>query len=268
MTFKELNNKNKFIKIVLNNVQVVLKKGLNSNPRLENRRSDLSKKEMFIVDTFHYVMEVLSKIETIDYEFIFLNPYPRNKLWEKMFNRIDYIEYHTECYLNNIIGIFDRYLLLINFLYDLGFQNKDVRYHLIISNEHIRKEQIKDNLENFNTALQNTRSLCNFTKHRGRLSDKNLDEMRMYKFILGNNKIISKRKFELFYKVQLSHYISKQKIKIKKNNNNIRKFCDVLFNNLSGEYKKRLNTFDKNGSKIADRNKKLAEDKIRGSKIN
>ena len=148
-------------------------------------RSLMSEKEKYISDTFGLSMEVVRKLTSLHYSYIFLKSYPT--LWKKTLKRVDYIKYHLEAYYNNLIGIFDRCLLLVNFIYDLGFQEKYVRYNLIISNSHIKKEKVGSILNSFYTALSKIREYRNLITHREEIKDEELTPLSTYETVKQND---------------------------------------------------------------------------------
>jgi len=249
MTLKELYSKNKFISKILKDNQVILKKdlkiGLSSK---KTWKTKISTKERFVIETFYFITEVLVKLETIDYYLAFLNSYPKTKLWEKTFSRTDYLRYHTESYLNSIIGTFDRSLLLINHLYDLGFKNKDVKYHFIINNKHIKDRKIGKLLRLFNKTLKGVRKSRNFIQHEGRFFDEGLDEAGKYEFIFRHGiKLTGKEKklYKFVFDLKIRIYLSGKKKEIKENNKKLIKIINIFFDILFDQYVDQLKKFSK-----------------------
>ena len=229
-------HKNDFVKSAIIESCNVTSKILKSDPKLENKnnRSRMSKKEKTIIDLFYYTNEVLSKLQTLEYYLVFLNSYPNSKSLRKISSRSEYIVYHFESYLNNVIGVFDRCLNLINFVYDLGIEDKHVKFELIISNKHIKNEPIREIIILFDKVLKNIRKLRNSTTHHRRYSDEDLVKMNMLERIIKHQKDLKLTNkqisgYKILLKMHSSSYIRKNKKSIKDNNNNIFKVCDYLF---------------------------------------
>lgn len=245
MSYDELL-KNAFLQFLFEETQKFIKKEFKNNPKLENRnaREKMPNKEKYIVDTFQRATETLFKIESLSYYIAFVNSYPKTKMWDKTFGRADFIRYHTEAYLNGISGVFDRCLLLVNQVYDLGIQEKYAKYEIIISNKHLQKSPTKKVLVIFNKAITKIKALRNFSNHQGRYADKELDKMSTYEFLLRSNAKFTKKqkniiKF-LVLKFGFNSYINKKKKEINENNKKINQLCDVLFSTLLDKFKSEM----------------------------
>lgn len=241
MTKDELYKKNKFFRDILDrNVELIKKDGF-GNKKIE--RSHLTAKEKFIIDTFQLVSEIASKLDAIDSCIVLINSFPGSARWKKHFLRSEYIRYHLEVYYFNVIGIFDRLLLLVNHVYDLGFKGKDVKYGLIISNSHLQGTDTLKVLQKFYKALQNIRSVRNMIAHQSRLTDKELDDVQRYEFILEKSPGLSKEmRIMLKLKVRMgfSAFVQKKKKEIKSNNSAIIEALHVSWSSLLTKYTSQL----------------------------
>lgn len=202
----------------------------------------LSDKEKFYIGTFHNGSEIISKVEALNHCIAFINFYSKTKMWDRNFLRADYIKYHLEVYYGNIIGISDRCLLLVNHLFDLGFKPRDAKYELISSNKHLKGERTLEILTLLNKGLQGVRSVRNYVAHQGTLSDKELDDIRMYEFLLKNSKTLDRklqRLMKIYIKLGFNSYIREKKKEIIKNNGTIIAVIDKLFLSVSKKYLKK-----------------------------
>ena len=208
-------------------------------------RASFPKKDLFVGDTFTLMNEIMSKLELLNYCVAFLNSYPKNQLWEKTFGRSDYVKYHLETYYGNVTGIFDRCLLLINFIFSLGIQDKDVKYNLIVSNDNLRGYKIKTALENFYKSISKVKQVRNRLDHRTRYSDDELDEIAVFDSVFRKGGLSTKlkRDLELPLKLAYASYLKKQKKGIKENNKNMIKLCDYFFDALFDKWSERLDSF-------------------------
>lgn len=242
---------NSFVKTVISRSDSLTSKILKNDPGLEkkNHRDSLTEKEKFDADVFDSVCEITHKLEMLNYVLVFINSYPKKKVWEKTFSRATYISYHYESYLNNIIGVLDRCLLLINFIYDLGIEEKYVDIRSITSNKHIKGETVKKFIDLFDKLISGIRYSRNIVMHRRRFSDAELDKLGRYEFCMQNQenlKLSKKQKdaFNILLKLGFSSFIRKSKKDIKKNNLIIIKLCNGLFSAIESKYKFRLNSFE------------------------
>lgn len=237
MTQQELY-KNKYVQLVLDEASKIIKKMHEEDPKLEKKdaRDKMSTREKFILDAFSRMTEVLQKVEMVNYYVAFINSYPKSKLWEKTFSRADYIRYHTETYLSNITGVLDRCLLLVNQLYGLGIEEKYVKFDLITSNKNIKNEPVKKALDIFSKSISNIKYLRNFVDHQGRFSEKELDEIATYEFLIQSGAKFTRKQTNIIkvfvIKFGFSKYISKTKKDAIKSNANLIKLCDLFFSSL------------------------------------
>jgi len=226
MEFTDLY-KNKFYQTLFEKNKSILDKKPKTDSTLSN------KQEQYIIDCFMCLIEVLYKVESLSYYIPFIKSYPKTTLWEKTFGRMDYIRYHTETYLSGITGVFDRCILLVNQVYNLGLEERHATFENITSNKHIKTEAVKSVLIRFNKSISNIKYLRNISIHRGRYRDKELDKLSEYEFLLRSKAKFSKKQQRLLeiyvHKFGVSNYVRKRKQDVKKNNQSIYKLCDALF---------------------------------------
>lgn len=234
--------KNKLVKKIIDENVLLAKRTHNT----KEGREHLSEREKFLVDTFHAFTEITSKFDALESCLALISSYPKTQLWSKNFTRAEYVRYHLEAYYSNLIGIFDRYLLLVNHVYDLGLEPGHVKYELILKNSHIKGTEVQKVLKAINKGLQNIRSVRNLVAHRGRLADQRLDEIDRVEFILSKSKNLSKKEsqiFRVYVKLKFSVYLSAKKKEIKLNNAEIFRAFDTAFLTLLPKYNKRLATY-------------------------
>lgn len=249
MLKSDLYKNNKFVQEVLdNNVALATRDWKDKR----TGRDHLSKKDKFIIDTFQSFHQVTFKIEALDNCIALINSYPKTKLWEKSFLRSEYVRYHMEVYYGNVVGAFDRCLLLTNHLFDLGLQPRDVKYEVIISNNHMKGEELVKLLKIFHKSIQQIRTVRNHIAHQGSFSDKELDEIERYEFILKKSPKIEKkleRTLKVFIKLGFSDYLRKKKKEVAKNNFHIFSILNTLLLSMLGQYRTRIKKLNKNEKK-------------------
>lgn len=194
-----------------------------------------------------YLIEIINKIKDIDAGSIFINFYPSNYKLRKKLSRSEYITYHLEFYYINIIGIFDRMLKIVNFLYDLGLPDKYITFDLIVSHNKIDND-IKIFFKKFNKALENIRKFQNNIKHKSKIYDKKLSDIDYYAgFISGPMSKLLKNKernyFSNYVKSEYRDYLKGKMKEFKINNEQINIACDNFFTLLLPQYNKRLDNF-------------------------
>lgn len=246
--------KNKFYSKVISDSQRLIEKDERKDRLVEgfkkklkgeeipSRWNSLPADEKFHISTFRATSEILYKLHSLDYCVAYINSYPNTALWKKSFGRSDYIKYHLENYYGNIVAVFDRCLLLVNHLYDLGFDPQDAKYNLITKNKHLENTDTLKVLKAVHKGLEGIRSVRNYIEHQGSLSDKELDDIAMYELIYtkGNTKKKLHNVLRVYLKLQFSSYIHKKKTEIKNNNATLVDAVNSLFNSLHQKYIKEM----------------------------
>jgi len=243
-------SKNKFYSKVISDSQKLLEKDERKDRLLEGFKKKLKGEEIpsrwdslpvdekFHISTFRATSEILYKLQSLDHCVAYINSYPSTPLWEKSFGRADYIKYHLENYYGNIVALFDRCLLLVNHLYDLGFDPQDAKYNLITNNKHLENTDTLKVLKAIHKGLERIRSIRNYIEHQSSLSDKKLDDISMYELIYTKGDIKRKLKnvLKLYLRLQYSSYLRDKKKEIKNNNATLVAAVNSLFDSLHQKY--------------------------------
>lgn len=217
--------KNRFYSKVINDSQKLIKREEEKNPLAEafkkklkgeeipSRWDSLPLDEKFHLSTFRATSQIFYKLESLDHCIAYINSYPSTNLWKKNFGRSDYVKYHLENYYGNVVAVFDRCLLLVNHLYDLGFAPQDAKFNLISKNKHLEGTETLMVLKAIHKGLENIRSVRNFIEHQGSLSDAELDDISMYELIYRKGDVKGKlhKSLSVYLKLQYSSYLHKKK---------------------------------------------------------
>ncbi len=245
MLMKNLDT-NDFSSIVDNNFHNIfikeLKEYFKSKKKSDNIKI-ISKKKKFIKDTFDYKQKCFKKLKELNYCLVFLNSYPRMKLWRKTFSRTEYLMYHLENYYKNIVGVLDRYLLLVNCVYNLGIPDEDVRYGLITRNKHIKDQTVNKILKSIYRKLNKDKiiSLRNTIIHRGGYEDKELMEIDFRENLYRLKDLMNNQsKSHTMNKLLLKIHIKKKQKKIRKLNEYMIEESGLLFSSLLNKYKEKI----------------------------
>lgn len=240
--------KNKFYSNVISDSQKLIERDKDtltesfkktiSGEEIPSKWNSLPMDEKFHISTFRATSQIIYKLESLDHCVAYINSYPSTTLWKKNFGRSDYIKYHLETYYGNIVAVFDRCLLLVNHLYDLGFDPQDAKYNLITKNKHLEGTETLRVLKAIHKGLENIRSVRNYIEHQGSLSDKELDDISMYELIYrkGNTKRKLHKILAVYLKLQYSLYLGKKKKEIKNNNATMVTAVNSLFDSFHQKY--------------------------------
>lgn len=149
---------------------------------------DLEPKKQFIVQSGYYTGQILNQIERIDQAGILMNSYPKIHAWRTRYGRFEYSQYHMEQYFIAFSGLVDRLLLLINHLYQLGFDDEEVRFGKVVKS--LRKQnqnRLIEILNNLQTSTHEIKIKKNSYTHSVRFWEKRLWHIGLREYALKNN---------------------------------------------------------------------------------
>lgn len=86
-----------------------------------------------------------------------------------------YIEMLVENCIIRVQSIYDRVLVLVNKILDLGISNESVNHNLLVNNEHVKKFAIESKLKAINKMCNEYRFVRNTVIHHDRYSEEELD---------------------------------------------------------------------------------------------
>ena len=133
-----------------------------------------SSKDFFFMNLYMRISELDKKLNDlrIGKELVFQYPYLRTKD-KTVFNKVDYINYNVEYFFINIIGVVDRVLHIVSFVYKLPLPANRVTVKTILNNPKV-DENVKNFLEKFNKSIKNIRNVQNMIKHRVKYYDNDI----------------------------------------------------------------------------------------------
>lgn len=98
----------------------------------------------------------------------------------------NYIRYHTEMYVINAIAIFDRFLQLVNYLYDLKLRGLTLKMEKIEKSGKVDRNAL-DMLTRFNHSISKIRETQNDIKHKKALDISELGKISTFEFLLKHS---------------------------------------------------------------------------------
>lgn len=168
----------------------IVKIAKDSLGKKEDEIIELERKLYYVSQLIYPCFEIQNKFEDFHQSYLLLSKYPNGKKYRDNFSRENYIIYHLQFYLISQVALFDRLLHLVNFVYEIGLDDKNVRYSVIVKNSRVDKNT-KNALKRFNKYLDeiNVRMDQNRIKHKERLKDKKLFTPSLFEYsakIKGN----------------------------------------------------------------------------------
>ncbi|MEH6347466.1 MAG: Cthe_2314 family HEPN domain-containing protein [Bermanella sp.] len=107
-------------------------------------------------------------IQLLDYEYIL-------KIESKEHAKSEYIELFIENSIIRVQSIYDRVLIFINRLLELGISNESINHNLIVTNDNVKKYGLDKKLKNLNKTCNEYRNIRNTIIHHDRYTEENLD---------------------------------------------------------------------------------------------
>lgn len=91
----------------------------------------------------------------------------------------DYIELLVENIIIRVQSIYDRILIFINRLLDLGISNEYISHNLIVTNEKVKGHKLDVKLKSISKACREYRAIRNTVIHHDRYSEEELDQLAL-----------------------------------------------------------------------------------------
>jgi hypothetical protein len=155
------------------------------------------------------VAEVVTTLEQLTQSTIFLSNFRSTpQLRKHNIGRYDHIIYHLESFLVRITGTFDRCLILVNVVLDLGNEPEDCKYGLIKKNKHVKRTGVLGPLAEISRVVKPYRQQRNIVAHRKRYSE---DELHTLEMLHLMGKIEPDEKWDHIAKLEADRVVSEKK---------------------------------------------------------
>lgn len=107
-------------------------------------------------------------IELLEHKYIV-----QNKADEHAIN--EYIELFIENAIIRIQSIYDRVLIFVNRLFEIGISNKNITHDLIVTNDNVKRVGLDTKLRNLNRVCKEYRNIRNTIIHHDRYREEDFD---------------------------------------------------------------------------------------------
>ncbi|MCE0494652.1 Cthe_2314 family HEPN domain-containing protein [Vibrio salinus] len=121
----------------------------------------------------HAVDKSKQCLSLINYEYIRL-------INNDEYNLADYIEFHIENYIIRTHSIYDRTLIFINKLLQLGIDNSHIGHELLVSNENVKKYKINESMKSLKKRFKKYHNIRNMIIHHDKYNDEEFEEISLY----------------------------------------------------------------------------------------
>lgn len=193
----------------------------------------------YIMDLSTLISEICDKFDDYNNAYLLISSYPRNwKIKEKM-SHYNYIRYHTEMYVINAIAIFDRFLQLVNYLYDLKLRGLTLKMEKIEKSGKVDRNAL-DMLTRFNHSISKIRETQNDIKHKKALDISELGKISTFEFLLKHSGNLENKDVIKFW---IRNYLKKERIKYMNSNTKMAKYINDTFEILYPIFQSNLSKF-------------------------
>jgi hypothetical protein len=189
-----------------------------------------------VLDSF---AELQSIVENLDMAEIFLKSYPVSVSWKKKYDRNHYFTYHYEMWILNAVRLYERLLILINSVFWLEINHKDISYIALSAHSGLKNTNTLKVLNKVHAALSQLQGLKNSVFHRYIYTDDELNEITRYNFLARNSDEELKKELSGLAKIKMNLlYLPKKRKEIENNNKELLHAVDAILSSLNEQYKK------------------------------
>lgn len=205
----------------------------------KGKKAPQSERGKYVHQVLDSFSELQGIVENLDMAEVFLKSYPVSVAWKKKYDQNHYFTYHYEMWILNAIRLYERLLILINSVYWLEIDHRDVSYKTIAAhNELINTDTLKV-LNKVHAALSQLQGTKNSVFHRYIYTDDELSDITRYNFLARNSEGDLKKKFSTFAKIKMRIlYLPKKRKEVENNNKELLNAVVAILETLDNQYKK------------------------------
>tara|TARA_R110002073_G_C9489403_1_gene580699 strand:+ start:4172 stop:4894 length:723 start_codon:yes stop_codon:yes gene_type:complete len=240
MAYLEKITEHKLVGAILKDVtQFDLKNELKEEP---------SEYEYYIRNSAFYLTHFISLLDQLKNAVELLSNYDYSKNEE--IGRGKHLVYNVENYIIRIASVSDRLLQLINAIFHLGINEKDVKERFVLNNMKVDITEIPQLYKEFKKTLNQNDGNRNAIVHRHSIVDKKLTQIEVFyhpelvKEYFEKTDSEEIEKFKLIRKNALSNLIKKTKTEFNNQIQNCAETIIPVFDLLEVRYKRMINTLE------------------------
>jgi hypothetical protein len=194
-------------------------------------------RESYAVETLLSLGSVISCVDQLYFSVDMLSGYRSSCTPDRM-NRYDYIVFGIENYYLRLTSVFDRCLRLANVLHQLGLPDRRCNNDSIIENSHIKGTAVAYTLRELDKFTGPFRSHRNTVAHQASYSEKELDLLGMYFFLVEEDD--SFKRFLYLFKKMADDFVADKKDELIGNVSNLEGLVESYFDALNPVFERRL----------------------------
>ena len=136
--------------------------------------------DVYIVECGKSVSAIDSAVDKVNQSLTVLNYDYINSIGCGQYNLAEYIEFHIENYIIRAHSIYDRTLIFINKLLQLGIDNSHIGHGLVVSNENVKRFGLDKPLQALKKQFKTYHNIRNTIIHHDRYKDDEFDTISLY----------------------------------------------------------------------------------------
>lgn len=208
---------------------------------IENRiQDDFSELEFYMHNTMFYTVHCLSLLSQLENSIEFLSSY--NYKTKQKISRGNHLTYNVENYMIRVISITDRLLQMINAVFYLQVDERDVKVSTILKHKNLSSTEIPNHFRLLNIILKEYKDGRNSIVHRHSYIDKSLFRIEQFYHLEIEKRYFDKssseeiKNFKNMRRALLRDFLSNIKSKFKKTNNKCFEITLLIFDELNKQY--------------------------------
>ncbi|MEL0630567.1 Cthe_2314 family HEPN domain-containing protein [Psychromonas aquatilis] len=136
--------------------------------------------DIYMLDCGKALCTVENSIQSAKLSLSLLSTSALDSLAESNRDKAEFIQLWVENSIIRVQSIYDRVLILVNRIFNLGLANESITHNTIVCNEHVKNYDIDTLLKSVNKKCNEYRFIRNSVIHHGRYSEEILDNVTLF----------------------------------------------------------------------------------------
>lgn len=223
------------VQVVASSMRRYLKK---CNPDFPSEDPRPLPSEYYAIRVLLTIGEILTCVDQVHCSAAMLSGYRAGSAVLGM-NRYDHILYAIENFYLRVTSIYDRCLIAVNLMYELGLREKACRTKAVVSNSHIQGSPVADALKELEKSTSHFRENRNIVAHQASFPCLELNQLGSVFHLFDIDE--SSVRYWYLYKAETDKYVSKKKAECQNSISEIERILDALFTALLPVFLERVN---------------------------
>lgn len=194
-------------------------------------------KDDYVHQVWDSFTELQRIVESLDMAEIFLKSYSTSKAWRNKYDQNHYFTYHYEMWIINGIRLYERLLILINSVYWLEIDHREVSYKSVAQHPKLKGTETLKVLNKVHGAMKSLQGTKNSVFHRYIYTDDELGNIAQFNLLARNSDGDIRKKFTAEAKLEMRlFYLPKKQKEVQKNNGQLLTVASSVLDTLEKQY--------------------------------